>query len=60
MSHLTKGMKFPLTFNGGRVAISEGEKHLQEGIIQIIATGRGEYLLKPDLVLIYINGFLIL
>lgn len=42
------GIKFPLQFYAGRVATSDDEQHIKESIIQILATGKMEYLLKPD------------
>lgn len=45
---VVKGIKFPLEFHAGRVVISEDVQHIKESVVQIIGTGKGEYVLKPD------------
>ena len=42
------GIKWPLEFRGGRVALSVDEKHILQSIRQIIGINRYEYLMKPD------------
>jgi phage baseplate assembly protein W len=42
------GPRYPLSFHAGRLALSAGDNHLRDSIAQIIMTGRGEYLMKPD------------
>ena len=43
------GIKWPLTFVNGRVAVSRGEQHIRESILQIIGMNKGEHLMKPTL-----------
>lgn len=42
------GVKFPFQFHAGRVALSRGEQHIKESVMQVIGTAKGEYLMKPD------------
>jgi phage baseplate assembly protein W len=42
------GIKYPLGLHNGRVMLSTGEQHVKESIMQILGTGKGEYLMKPD------------
>lgn len=42
------GIKFPLSFQGGSVTNSSDRVHIEESIMQIIGTAKGEYLLKLD------------
>ncbi len=43
-----KGIRWPLKFRNGKVTTSSGLQHLKESILQIIAIGKGEYIMKPD------------
>jgi hypothetical protein len=43
-----RGIKWPLEFYAGRVVVSQGEDHIRESVRQIVAIGKGEYLMKPE------------
>jgi phage baseplate assembly protein W len=42
------GIKFPFQFHAGQVALSKGEQHIKESIMQIIGTAKGEYLMNSE------------
>lgn len=42
------GIKWPLELYAGRVSVSQGTDHIKESVRQIIAIGKGEYLMKPE------------
>jgi len=43
-----RGIKWPLELYAGRVSVSQGVEHIRESVRQIIAIGKGEYLMKPE------------
>ena len=45
---LGQGLRFPLEVVGGRLALSRGERKIEESIRLILGTARGERLMRPD------------
>jgi phage baseplate assembly protein W len=43
------GIKWPFSFESGRVRTSSNDAHIIEIVFQIIGINKGEYLLKPDI-----------
>lgn len=46
---LGQGLQFPLQVVGGRMAISRGERKIEESIRFLLGTARGERLMRPAL-----------
>ncbi|NVD97972.1 GPW/gp25 family protein [Massilia sp. BJB1822] len=46
---LGQGLRFPLEVAGGRLALSRGERKIEESIRLILGTARGERLMRPEL-----------
>lgn len=42
------GFASPFRFENGRVAVSAGETHIQQNIMRIIGTAKGEIPFRPD------------
>lgn len=47
-SFLGQGFAFPFTFKDGQVQQAEGDDLVAQSIIQILATRKGERLMRPD------------
>ncbi len=47
--YLGQGLKFPLEVVNGRLALSRGERKIEESIHFILGTARGERIMRPDL-----------
>lgn len=43
-----RGIKFPLQFHAGSVVTSTNTDHIRESVLQILAIGKKEYLMRPD------------
>lgn len=46
---LGQGFRFPLAVVNGRLALSRGERKIEESIRFILSTARGERLMRPEL-----------
>lgn len=46
---LGQGLRFPLEVVGGRLALSRGERKIEEAIRLILGTARGERVMRPEL-----------
>jgi phage baseplate assembly protein W len=46
---LGQGLRFPLQVVGGRMAVSRGERKIEESIRFLLGTARGERLMRPAL-----------
>ena len=46
---LGQGLRFPLEVIGGRLALSRGERKIEESIRLILATAPGERVMRPEL-----------
>jgi len=47
-SFLGQGFSFPFTLHNGRVHEAEGDALVAQSIMQILATSKGERLMRPD------------
>jgi phage baseplate assembly protein W len=46
---LGQGLRFPLEVVGGRLALSHGERKIEESIRFILGTARGERVMRPEM-----------
>jgi phage baseplate assembly protein W len=46
---LGQGLRFPLQVSGGKLAVSRGERKIEDSIRFLLGTARGERLMRPDL-----------
>jgi phage baseplate assembly protein W len=46
---LGQGLGFPLQIVGGQLALSRGERKIEESIRFLLGTARGERMMRPDL-----------
>jgi phage baseplate assembly protein W len=45
---LGKGWKFPITAQGGKIAVAEYEESIRDSIWLVLSTAKGERVMRPD------------